>query len=314
MATQKLILFEPWNLGDAIIAFATALQDPEGIALACSSRWHPILRCAAQGSALPRLIAVDLGYVTRNKHRSRPQALPEEIIEGATVVSIRGDLRDYRAAKALFPGCRVRMSGWMPFFAKRSVLADYPFAQGWIPVRNRYKAWADMAHVEWDRILKFYQERRMCVSPSVVVHAGAQWRSKQYPHAAELVRLIGKTCRVRVIAGPRDPLPEGIGEADVARLVDGELVEALASSTHVVANDSGPMHLAALLRCQTLVVSNRAAMCEWLPPGVLSMEPPHSKRGYNAPRLSDQVLDGWPSAADIAGCMTESQAKNLLFC
>lgn len=309
MCNEKSILFEPWNLGDAIIAFATALQDPERIALACSSRWHPLLRCAAQESALPTLIAVDLGYVSRNKHSERPQALSEDIIGGATILSIRGDLRDYRAARALFPGCSLRMSGWVPFLAKRSALVDYVFAREWIPVRNRYKAWADMADVEWERILRFYQRRREVGSSSVVIHVGAQWRSKQFPHAADLVRLLGRMCRVRIIAGPRDPLPEAISESDVERLVDGELVRALASSTHVVANDSGPMHLAALLGCQTLVLSNRAAMREWLPPGVISIEPRGSKQGYNAPRLSDEGLDGWPSADEVAGCLRSSLSQ-----
>src|SRR5579859_5149328 len=116
---SKVILFEPWNLGDAVIAFATALQDPERVALACSPRWLTILRCAADGMPLPELIPVKLGYVTRMKRRTSVEAVARETIRGRTVLSIRGDLRDYRAARILFPGSRIRMTGWIPFLAHR---------------------------------------------------------------------------------------------------------------------------------------------------------------------------------------------------
>ncbi|MGH9615360.1 MAG: glycosyltransferase family 9 protein [Acidobacteriaceae bacterium] len=297
----RLILFEPWNLGDAVIAFATALQDPERIALACSSRWHNILRCAASGMAVPTLIPVDLGYVMRNKQKKPQQALPKHLVGDATVLSIRGDIRDYRAARTLFPDSKIRMNGWVPFLAKRFAVVDYGFARGWFPVRNRYKAWAELADVGWERIENFYGRQRASNVPSIAIHVGATWRSKQFPQVAELVRSLQDTCEVRIIAGPGDPLPEGVFESDVSRLVDTDLVNALASSTHVVANDSGPMHLAALLRCRTFVIYNASAM--WLPPATVSIEPSSPVRGYKSRSLSDEVLSGWPSTQQVVSSL-----------
>jgi len=299
MQNHKLILFEPWNLGDAVIAFATALQDPERIALACSSRWHSILRHAACGMDVPTLIPADLGYVTRHKHKASMKALPMELTRGATVLSIRGDVRDYRAAKALFPDSTIKMTGWISFLAKRSALIDYGFAKGWLGVRNRYEAWARLAGVDWSKIQDFYAQHRTSSIPSVVIHVGAQWRSKQFPDAAHLLQSLRRICNVKAIAGPGDPLPEGIRESDVSRLVDGGLVTAFAASTHVVANDSGPMHIAALLRCRTFVVTNRAAMREWMAPAAVSIEAQASFRGYHAPRLSDAILPEWPETEAI---------------
>ncbi len=64
---KKLILFEPWSMGDALIAAAIALQDPTRLALACNSRWHVLLRAAMEGIAAPELITADLKYVDRGR-------------------------------------------------------------------------------------------------------------------------------------------------------------------------------------------------------------------------------------------------------
>jgi hypothetical protein len=299
VSKYPIILFEPWNLGDAIIAFATALQDPDRITLACNSRWHPILRCAAQGQKQPALIPVDLGYVSRKKHAIAPQKPTHFVDERTVILSIRGDLRDLRAAKALFPGRRIKINGWIPFLAKRSALIDIPFRKTWLPVRNRYRAWAELANIEWHRILDFYRRRRSSQPARVAVHVGAQWKSKQYPHAAELIKRLQQACDVRVIAAPNDPLPPGLRQCDVLRLIDGQLVHELVSCTHVIANDSGPMHLSALLRCQTIALSNHAAMSEWLPPEVIALQSPNSPRGFHAARLSDRVLPNWPDPQQV---------------
>ncbi|MBS1802802.1 MAG: hypothetical protein JST28_05515 [Acidobacteria bacterium] len=308
MKPSHAVLFEPWNLGDAIIAFATALQYPDRIALACNSRWHSILSFAAQGQKQPALIPVDLSYVSRN-NVSRKNATPFHRSENEKerVLSIRGDLRDYHAAKSLFPSSQLKMNGWLPFLAKRSALVDLPFRRSWLPVRNRYRAWADLAQVDWDRITSFYHQRRCSSSAKVAIHVGAQWKSKQYPHAAELVRILQKSSDVRVIAAPGDPLPPGLSENDVSRLIDGDLVRELLSCTHLVANDSGPMHLGALLRCRTTVLSNRAAMSEWLPPEVIAVQPINSPRGYHAPRLSDEVFASWPHPQQVVKSVFSTQ-------
>ncbi len=61
-----MILFEPWNLGDAFIAAAIRFQDPARLTLACNSRWHPLIRAAAEADGIStNLIAADLDYVNR---------------------------------------------------------------------------------------------------------------------------------------------------------------------------------------------------------------------------------------------------------
>jgi hypothetical protein len=306
MKQEKVILFEPWGLGDALIAFAIALQGPTRISVACNSKWHEVINASAQGMALPKLIGVNLQYRTRNHDQShRKDALPR-ITERGKVLSIRGDVRDYFAARKIFPESTIQMNGWVPFLAHHSALVDIPFANGWLPVLNRYKAWASIASVKWATIEEFYQQKRpMSGVRSIVVHVGAQWRSKQFPHAAELVNLLRDNYDVRVVAGLIDSLPEGIHEHDVCRLVNSDLVDAFKSSTYVIANDSGPMHLAALLHCRTIVVTNQAAMKAWLPPNVYSVESMGSPRGYKRRNVhpSDVISNGWPSPRDILNNM-----------
>lgn len=297
MKLKKAILFEPWNLGDAVMAFAITLQDPTRLSLACNSKWHDLLRCAAQGMNMPELISVDTGYISRNKDgHLKFGNLPKNFVN-TTVLSIRGDVRDYYAAKKMFPNSRIRANGWLSFLAKRSSLIDLPYARGWMPVRNRYKAWAALANIEWSDVEYYYRKKRpISNSRTVSIHVGAQWRSKQYPYVAELVELLKKTSRVKIIAGPGDPLPNDISENDIYRLVNSDLVNAFMSSSHVIANDSGPMHLAALLRCRTLVTSRQVAIQEWLPPTVSSIESEYSPLGYaqSAEYLSDTISTGWP--------------------
>jgi hypothetical protein len=64
---EKLILFEPWNMGDALIAAAIAFQDPTCLAIACSPHRHPLIRTASEGLTPPELLAVDLDYVSRSR-------------------------------------------------------------------------------------------------------------------------------------------------------------------------------------------------------------------------------------------------------
>jgi len=66
-SADKLILFEPWNMGDALIAAAIALQNPARLALACNSRWHDLIRAAAEGLPAPELLTADVSYVNRGR-------------------------------------------------------------------------------------------------------------------------------------------------------------------------------------------------------------------------------------------------------
>jgi hypothetical protein len=302
MQSKSSILFEPWNMGDAVMALAIALQDPTRLSLACNSKWHELLRCAAHGMDMPKFLSVDLGYISRNKDGYLKFGDLPKIYDNTTVLSIRGDVRDYYAAKKMFPNSQIRANGWLSFLAKRSTLIDFPFARGWAPVRNRYRAWALMANIKWADVERFYQQKGPLTTPrSVVIHVGAQWRSRQYPHVAELVENLKKTSNVQVVAGPGNLLPDGIRDSDVSRLVNYDLVNVLQSSSYVITNDSGPMHLAALLRCRTLVVTRQAAIQEWLPPTVVAVESKDAPKGYmpNSVHLSDRVSGGWPSSEEV---------------
>ena len=300
---KKLILFEPWSMGDALIAAAIALQDPTRLALACNTRWHVLLRTAMEGIAAPELITADLKYVDRGRTgRWDSGPVPAISASATNVATIRGDLRDYRAARKMFPGASIRSCGWFAFAARRSALLDTPYAKGWLPLRNRYREWASIASVPWEQVERFYQQKLPApATPLVTIHIGAQWRSKQYPHVAKLVDLLARICQVQIVAAPGDPRPDGIADTDVRRLIDRELVDAFRASSHVIVNDSGPMHLAAILRCPTHPVARISAIEEWLPPATIPIMAKAAPRGYrpHPNYMSDFVAEGWPSPEDL---------------
>ena len=300
---RKLILFEPWSMGDALIAMAIALQDPARLVLACNSRWHDLIRAVTEGGAAPELIAADLSYVDRSrKGRWNSGSLPVLSTSATNVATIRGDIRDTIAARKLFLNASIRSTGWLAFAARRSALLDLPYAKGWLAVRNRYRAWASIASVPWQQVQHFYEQKLPApASPLVTVHVGAQWRSKQYPHVARLVDLLSGICHVQIVAAPGDSLPAGIAETDVRRLINQPLVDAFRASSHVIVNDSGPMHLAAILRCRTLPVVCTSGIREWLPPTIIPIEARDTPRGYrpHPEYMSDSVIEGWPSPEEI---------------
>ena len=299
---EKQILFEPWNMGDALIAAAIAVQRPQLLALACNSRWHPLILAATVGVAAIELVTVDLDYVKRGYSR-RTELGPLPLYPHNTrVLTIRGDIRDYIAAKRIFPQSNIRASGWLAFAARRSRLLDIPFSLGWVKVRNRYRAWASIAGVKWDVIEQFYgQKRASPEAPLITVHFGAQWCSRQYPHIALLAELLYKTTAVQLVGGPGDPLPLGISEGSVRRLIDAELVDAFRASTLVIANDSGAMHLAAFLRCQVVSISRISSIAEWLPPSTMTVQSKRMPHGYRPDTryMSDDPVEGWPAPAEI---------------
>jgi hypothetical protein len=301
---KKLILFEPWSMGDALIAAAIALQDPTRLVLASNSRWHVLLRAAMEGIAAPEIIAADLEYVHRGRTgRWNVGPLPAIYPSATDVATIRGDIRDYRAAKKLFPNASLRSSGWFAFAARRSAVLDAPYAQGRLPLRNRYRAWASIASVPWEKLERFYEQKLPApATPLITIHIGAQWRSKQYPHVAKLAELLTRSSKVQIVAAPQDPLPAGVAETDVRRLIDHELVDAFRRSSHIVVNDSGPMHLAAILRCRTHPVARISAISEWLPPATIPIVAKDAPKGYrpHPNYMSDAVAEGWPSPEGIA--------------
>ena len=308
-----ILLFEPWNLGDAIIAASVARLAPDRFILACNSRWHEVLQLASNGSL--NLLPLDLPYVWRTDKKffslgdavSTVTAFNSDTHRITEVISIRGDIRDWVAAHRIIRGATFKFSGWLPFSARKLSLFDLPFKHGYLGVRNRYCAWAEAAGIPFSSL-----ERACSVHPEkqdnapVVIHVGAQWLSKQYPHVGELAALLKKAGNlVEILAGPNDQLPSGISDDMVQRPKWPELVAHLRNSRYVVTNDSGPMHLAAYLGCRTLALPRCSNIAEWLPPGVMALSSPSTPRGYRpvADYWSDQILPGWPTPVEVIGSL-----------
>lgn len=309
-----ILLFEPWNLGDALIAASVARLDPDRFVLACNDSWHEPLRLAC-GAPL-RLLPLDLPYVWRSGKRffslgesgNLAAAFSRDELTRLEVVSIRGDLRDFLAARRIFPAARVRFTGWREFLARKCALFDRPFARGALPVRNRYRAWAEACGLPPDELERGYPTPppRRPGAP-VVIHVGAQWRSKQYPLVFELSERLEREGReVTILAGPKDPLPPGVPPARVQRPAWPRLVETLRDAELVLANDSGPMHLAAYLGCRTVALSRCSNIQEWLPPGVQALSSPLAPRGYRPlpGYWSDRILSDWPGTEAVMAALS----------
>jgi len=303
---DSVVLFEPWHMGDAIIAYAIALQDPSRLSLACNPRWHGLLQIISEGMKPPGLFSVELPYIGKKKPKLWERTVAPEIAACGKVISIRGDIRDYFASRQSFPSAKRRFNGWTAFAARKFAVVDFPFARGWLPITNRYRAWASLAGVEWEKVEAFYlSEQQLKSRPRILIHVGAQWRSRQYPHVAELAAVLRKGAEVRVVAAPGDFLPDGIKESEVARAVDGELVELFKAASLVIANDSGPMHLAALLRCRTAVVCRVSAIEQWIPPTAIAVKSPEAPRGYmpDPAYESEEIIRGWPGVQEVSAAI-----------
>lgn len=302
---SRLVFFEPWSLGDVMIAAATLRELPGPVALACHSIWHPLLGRTLAAIPNLELIAVDLPYTTRA--RTNPfdtGSANEPHPEISQVLSIRGDYRDFAAARKIFPRASLRMRGWVCFFGRKSAIVNFPFSLGLLPVDNRYRSWADLAGVSFGKIEATYRQRQAeaPLNQSVAVHVGAQWRSKQFPRVVDLrAALIKRGWTTKILAGPSDPLPPGLREDEVMRVVDEQLIEELRSAEQVITNDSGPMHVAAFLGCRTAAVVRTSPIEEWAPPATRIVRAPEMPRGYRPHRryMSDDILPGWPTVEEI---------------
>ena len=286
---------------------------PDRIALACNSRWHEVLSLAANDSLL--LLPLDLPYVWRSNKRffslgdavtlKRTFSLPQR--EQMEIISIRGDVRDWIAAHRIFSGAVFTFTGWQPFLARKLPLLDRPFTSGSRPIRNRYRAWADASGIAFDQLESSYIHTANNPTAPIVIHVGAQWRSRQYPHVAELVAILNNNgIKTVILSGPHDPLPEGITNDMVQRPAWHKLITYFREARCVICNDSGPMHLAAFLGSRTLAVSRCSNITEWLPPGANSISSVVAPLGYRPAQQywSDQVLSDWPQPDTIISIVT----------
>jgi hypothetical protein len=309
-----IVLFEPWNLGDALIAASVARVSPDRLVLACNSRWHEVLQLASNNSL--NLISLDLPYVWRSEKKyfslgdaaSLKKKFPPAQQGDMKVISIRGDVRDWIAARRIFSGAFFSFNGWLQFCARKSSLLDLPFRHGFVAVRNRYKSWADATGIPFGTVEQMFalHLEKPADSP-ILIHVGVQWRSKQYPHVAQLAELLRRAGNhVDILAGPDDPLPDGIAESSVFRPKWHELVARIRNAGCVISNDSGAMHLAAYLGCRTLALSRCSNISEWLPPGVTALSSPSAPHGYRPvpDYWSDHILPDWPLPDEVVGSLS----------
>lgn len=312
---SQIILFEPWSLGDCIIAaaFFRELQATTDVALACHPKWHSLIRsCLLETGSTPSLISIELPYTLRSVEKKfevrslrklRPIELAHE--DKTAVLNIRGDLRDYLAAKSLFPKCHLEVCGWIQFAARRIGMLDLPFQVGIFSVRNRYRAWASLLNIPYSTIEESYRKLQAITPKSrqVVIHIGAQWRSRQYPYVRELRSTLEKEgYDVVLVGGPGDTAPDEIPNEEILRPSERDLVQILRQSGCVISNDSGPMHLSAFLGCRTLAIARVANIFEWLPPATSYLASNAMPKGYQPDYRynSDTKLDAWPSPSAIA--------------
>lgn len=306
MQIIKRVFFEPWGLGDALMATSIFREQPEDCAIACSSRWCPILEAALKNNIYSKLIPVNLAYTQKTKKHLFDGVFfsKKTLMEVEQVLSIRGDLRDYFVARQLFPRAQIKMSGWIPFLAGKSSIVNLPYRTKKFPIMNRYNAWCKLAAIPFQQLENTFidSQNKRFNRKIIIIHAGAYWKSRQYPYVETLSKKLSKIgYDVRILCGPDDSLPYGLHENDILRVSDVEIVNEFKEAQYAITNDSGPMHLAAFIGCKTIAVARMSDINQWLPPGVkavLSEKMPHGYRP-NPYLATDFVMDGWPTPDDI---------------
>jgi hypothetical protein len=295
------VLFEPWSLGDALIAFDAFRRCPDTTVLLCDRRWKPIL-AELDPLAANRIFTCQLGYTYAAKTFAITIDMPQELRERVSkVYSIRGDPRDYVAMRLLFRKSRTRMSGWLAFLASKSWIVDSVYRTRLLEPKNRY--------LEWQRLLRLGPAKRGHRTPpptplSICIHVGSQWRSKRYP-AAEKCRILLleriPEARIMAAAGPGDPLPPGMREEVIQRVKDSAAIELLKKQHLVITNDSSAMHLCHSLNVEFIAVGRATNLDVWAPPGANALWSPASPRGVRSDPdyLSDKELDQWPDPETV---------------
>ncbi len=312
VASKRRVFFDPWSLGDAVLAASCA--EIMGQTLCCDERYVELLKEGAlrRGAALA-VLPVRLSYTSGKKRGAF--GLGEQVPSYSDfdeVLTIRGDVRDWAAARRIFPRASVHASGFVQFVVRRLPPLEWTFRSVSLAVRNRYRAWAEISGLGADALERAYTARKEShrarlksenVAPRIGMHLGAQYRSRQYPGVLEVAKLAQNFgVEVEFWAGPGDSLPNGVVEEQVKRLFGSELLDALARVQAVLVNDSGPMHLAAWMGVPAVVVARISNIEEWRPPGVVAVCSAQMPTGYKPdPNYwSDEPVQGWPEAALVA--------------
>lgn len=304
----KPVIFEPWALGDAVIA-TWALRDRAGsVALACRPTWHPILRALLGSHTHLDLLAVTVPHAAGAGKFSVFGAPSETYEDVPLVMSIRGDIRDRLVARCMFPQATVDMRGWVAFAARRFAVIDMPYRFGLLAVKNRYEAWNDCLMSRLGTATKTWvPPYDSDMKTGIAIHVGARWRSRQFPQVLELREELAKRgVSLAILAGEHDPLPSGISESIVERLAGEALVRRCHGLATVIANDSGPMHVAAMAGCRTMVLARVGAIRQWLPPRAMAIYDKSMMNGYGVSSAYESHDPGgeWPGVENILRILT----------
>lgn len=304
------VFLEPRALGDAVIAAAVARAADFPVTVACNPRWHPLLEAGfGPEDGHVSLDAVTATYGRRSPGKDEAATAPSRF-DVDTVYSARGDPRDFLLARRQFPEAEIRFGGWSQFFARHSAVLDALFTAAGARVRNRYEMWASLAGLEFGRVAARYPRwTPLRAGARVALHVGAAWRSRQYPAAGALAEALrGRGIAVKLCAAPGDPLPAGVREDEIVRVAGAEAVALFHGADAVVANDSGPMHLAAFLGRPTFFVELVSNPLEWCPPGaawIAGEGCPTSFRSLPS-YCTDEVLDAWPDVPRVLERLMEA--------
>ena len=297
---DEVAFLEPWSLGDAIIAASVSRCMNIPVSLFINSKFTLLIQRLLIDYSHVKVVALDLDYTERGHGRlflSDLKKIQRQAEHFSAVYSVRGDFRDYLIGKKLFPSSKMRFSGWLGFAARRLKILNCVLIYFKIKPVNRYQLWLDLCKLDGAKWRELYKpiQNQPNHSPRVLLHRGAQWRSKVYPFTEPLAEMLGDN-QIPVVLGygPGDPPPES--RQPTCLLQTDNILSELQKYSLVVTNDSAPMHLAAFLRCRVLSIANVANLQEWLPPQVDCLVSASMPLGYRPKPayLTDTEISDWP--------------------
>ena len=278
---SKKLFFEPWGLGDAIIA-ARVASNKTDIGLCIKPQWHPIVNALYPSLCL---LPVSLDYTSKQKKLKSvlKQIFSLSAIDySGTVISIRGDIRDRIAMRRMFPKAKILVNGYYAFTAKKIPLLNLPVKMGLLSVINRYDRWCYAAKLKPlnENSSKTVQKPIQ----TIAIHIGTSWLSKRYPWWFKLGAILERRgYNVYYLYSPEDRLARSEKEYEEKLLYfsNEDLVSFIRDKVDlVIVNDSAPMHLASALNKKVLVFSAVSNIEEWLPPGPVIVLAKNRIRGY----------------------------------
>lgn len=301
---MRKIFFEPWGLGDAIIAASFFRNCADPCVLVVDQKWLPIMNRLITLDPNKKIIGVDPKYTRKFDKKFGLEKVGDKstYTKQDVVYSIRGDVRDYFFAKMIFKKAKVKMQGWYPFLAFRYRFFDLVYSLGLVRPQNRYESWEKLTGIKYMPAEALSPKNNPNTKAKILIHIGAQWSCRQFPNVKELVYTLENLgFGVTIVRGPGDPLPDGIEESRTVTLINNALIDNLMNHDLIIANDSGVMHLSCFLGRTTLVISRVSCIKIWGPPRCHSVSSKKEPTGFNPDpeHLTSNRLSDWPEISDI---------------